>query len=108
MSALAGDPYAQYCTPSLCGAGGGAWVGFGGTSVAAPSWGAAVLLSDEACSTKIGFLNPLLYKEAALLTGPIRSGNNDLDRHARRDVRGVRVRRLLDGRRPGLPRRRTN
>ena len=77
VSALAGDPYAQYCTPSLCGAGGGAWVGFGGTSVAAPSWGAAVLLSDEACSTKIGFLNPLLYKEAALLTGPITSGNND-------------------------------
>jgi hypothetical protein len=77
VSALAGDPYAQYCTPSLCGAGGGAWVGFGGTSVAAPSWGAAVLLSDEACSAKIGFLNPLLYKEAALVTGPIRSGNND-------------------------------
>ena len=29
-----------------------------------------------------------------------------LDGHARRDVRGVRVWRLLDGRRPGLPRRR--
>jgi Pro-kumamolisin, activation domain len=77
VSALAGDPYAQYCSPSFCG-GDGDWVGFGGTSVAAPSWGAAVLLSDEACSTKIGFLNPLLYKEPGLLTSPIRSGNNDL------------------------------
>jgi Pro-kumamolisin, activation domain len=77
VSALAGDAYGQYCSPTLCG-GGGNWVGFGGTSVAAPSWGAAVLLSDEICPTKVGFLNPLLYEEPSLLTSPIRSGNNDL------------------------------
>jgi hypothetical protein len=77
VSAIAGDPYGQYCTPNLCG-GGGPWVGFGGTSLAAPSWGAAVLLSDEMCSTKIGFLNPLLYSEPANLVGPITSGDNDL------------------------------
>ena len=57
MSALAGDPYAQYCTPSLCGRGRD-WVGFGGTSVAAPSWGAAVLLSDEALFDQDRFPQP--------------------------------------------------
>jgi hypothetical protein len=77
VSAIAGDPYGQFCTPRLCG-GGGNWVGFGGTSLSAPSWGAAVLLSDEACSTNIGFLNPLLYSEPSSLVGPITSGNNDL------------------------------
>jgi Pro-kumamolisin, activation domain len=77
VSALAGDPYGQYCTPSFCG-GGGPWVGFGGTSLAAPSWGAAVLLSDEMCSTRTGFLNPLLYSEPAKLVGVITSGDNDL------------------------------
>jgi Pro-kumamolisin, activation domain len=76
VSALAGDPYAQYCSPSICS--GGGWVGFGGTSLAAPSWGVAVLLSENSCATKIGFLNPLLYSEPSLLTGPITSGNNDL------------------------------
>ncbi|HTT90555.1 MAG TPA: S53 family peptidase [Acidimicrobiales bacterium] len=77
VSALAGDPYGQYCTPSFCG-GGGPWVGFGGTSLAAPSWGAAVLLSDQMCSIRTGFLNPLLYSEPGKLVGSITSGNNDL------------------------------
>ena len=76
VSALAGDPYAQYCSPSVCS--GHGWVGFGGTSLAAPSWGIAVLLSESSCATKIGFLNPLLYSEPTLLTGSITSGNNDL------------------------------
>jgi hypothetical protein len=76
VSALAGDPYAQYCSPSVCS--GGGWVGFGGTSLAAPSWGVAVLLSENSCATKIGFLNPLLYGEPNILTGPITSGDNDL------------------------------
>ncbi|HXR21930.1 MAG TPA: protease pro-enzyme activation domain-containing protein, partial [Acidimicrobiales bacterium] len=40
VSALAGDAYSQYCSLSVCGSGEG-WVGFGGTSLAAPSWGAA-------------------------------------------------------------------
>jgi hypothetical protein len=76
VSALAGDPYGQYCSPSVCG--GSGWLGFGGTSLAAPSWGVAVLLSDSACSAKVGFLNPLLYSEPAKLTSPVTSGNNDL------------------------------
>ncbi|HMK97037.1 MAG TPA: hypothetical protein VK425_05770, partial [Acidimicrobiales bacterium] len=75
VSAMAGDPYAQYCT--VCGGGAG-WVGLGGTSLSAPSWGTAVLLSENICPTKVGFLNPLLYADPSTLTGPITSGNNDL------------------------------
>jgi len=77
VSALAGDPYSQFCSLSVCGSGEG-WVGFGGTSLAAPSWGAAAILSAQFCSSKLGFLNPLLYSEPSALTGPISSGNNDL------------------------------
>ena len=77
VSALSGDPYAQYCSAQACG-GFGNWVGFGGTSLAAPSWGAAVLLSEPSCPTKVGFLNPLLYREPTALTGAVTSGNNDL------------------------------
>ena len=77
VSALAGDAYAQYCSAAVCG-GGNPWVGFGGTSLAAPSWGAAVLLSESLCATKVGFLNPLLYSEPASLTGPVTLGDNDL------------------------------
>ncbi|MGO9657063.1 MAG: protease pro-enzyme activation domain-containing protein [Acidimicrobiales bacterium] len=77
VSALAGDPYAQYCSGRVCG-GFGDWVGFGGTSLAAPAWGAAVMLSEPSCPTKIGFLNPLLYTEPTALTGAVTSGNNDL------------------------------
>ena len=77
VSALAGDPYAQYCSPNVCHDGSG-WVGFGGTSLSTPSWGAAVLLSEKLCATNVGFLNPLLYDEPRLLTGPVTAGNNDL------------------------------
>jgi hypothetical protein len=77
VSALAGDPYALYCSSNACG-GFGDWVGFGGTSLAAPSWGAAVLLSEPSCPTRIGFLNPLLYREPTELTGSVTSGDNDL------------------------------
>ena len=76
VSALAGDPYALYCSQSVCQ--GGGWISFGGTSLAAPSWGAAVLLSESSCPSPIGFLNPLLYGEPTVLTGAITSGNNDL------------------------------
>ncbi|MGH9105785.1 MAG: S53 family peptidase [Acidimicrobiales bacterium] len=77
VSALAGDPYAQYCSTSVCG-GGSPWVGFGGTSLSAPSWGAAVLLSEGLCTSRAGFLNPLLYREPSSLTGRVTSGDNDL------------------------------
>jgi hypothetical protein len=77
ISALAGDPYAQYCSSNVCNAFGN-WTGFGGTSLAAPSWGAAVLLSEPSCPTKIGFLNPLLYSEPTDLAGAVTSGDNDL------------------------------
>ena len=77
VSALAGDPYAQYCPSRDC-SDFGDWTGFGGTSLATPSWGAAVLLSERSCPTKIGFLNPLLYSGPADLTGAVTSGNNDL------------------------------
>jgi hypothetical protein len=77
VSALAGDPYSQYCSARACG-GVGNWVGFGGTSLSAPSWGAAVLLSEQTCPTKVGFLNPLLYSEPSHLTGVVTSGDNDL------------------------------
>jgi len=76
VSALAGDPYGQYCSPSVCG--GNGWLGFGGTSLAAPSWGAVALLSDNVCTNKVGFLNPLLYSEPSKLTSPVTSGDNDL------------------------------
>lgn len=77
VSAIAGDPYGQYCSPRICG-GGSPWVGFGGTSVAAPSWAAVVLLSDQACSSDVGFLNPLLYSTPSRFLGRITAGNNDL------------------------------
>jgi hypothetical protein len=76
VSALAGDPYAQYCSSKVCGTFDD-WTGFGGTSLAAPSWGVAVLLSERSCPTKIGFLNPLLYSEPTDLTGAVTSGEND-------------------------------
>jgi len=77
VSALAGDAYAQYCSPALCGARTG-WVRFGGTSLAAPSWAAAVLLSDQACSSRAGLIQPLLYEHSSAFVGPVTSGDNDL------------------------------
>lgn len=76
VSALAGDPYAQYCSADVCG-GGSPWVGFGGTSLAAPSWGAAVLLTESMCTTHVGFLDPLLYAAPRTYTGEVTSGDND-------------------------------
>jgi hypothetical protein len=77
VSALAGNPYSQYCSADVCG-GDSSWVGFGGTSLATPSWAAAVLLSEGLCTTRIGFLNPLLYSQPQSFTSPVRSGTNDL------------------------------
>jgi len=56
----------------------GGWGRAGGTSLAAPIWGALVGLADEGCgaSVRAGFLNPTLYAHPADLND-ITSGNND-------------------------------
>ncbi len=65
----------------------GGWNAFGGTSAAAPLWGAFTALvnaSSECNGTPIGFANPVLYTAAgnAYSTdfNDITSGNNDLTR----------------------------
>lgn len=77
VSALAGNPYAQYCSAAACGTGAG-WVSFGGTSLAAPAWAAVVALSEPLCRTPVGFLDGLLYDDPSQLVGPVTSGDNDL------------------------------
>ena len=65
VAANAGTPFATYCTESgRDGCDPGGWTGFGGTSLAAPIWGAFFALANAspACSSKrIGFANPALY-----------------------------------------------
>jgi hypothetical protein len=39
----------------------GQWNVFGGTSVAAPLWGAVVATTDQGCASTAGLLNPALY-----------------------------------------------
>jgi subtilase family serine protease len=52
------------------------WQTIGGTSGAAPLWGALVTLTDEGCSASAGFLNPALYAHESDLND-ITSGNDD-------------------------------
>ncbi len=61
-----------------------AWQGIGGTSAAAPLWGALMALTDgsSACAgTPIGFADPALYRAAATeyssAFNDVTSGNND-------------------------------
>jgi subtilase family serine protease len=63
-------PYAEYCTGtsadinSRCaqvGSGGG-WFGIGGTSLAAPLWGALVADRDSYQGHRTGNINPLVYR----------------------------------------------
>ncbi len=88
VSALAGYSYIEMCTNSVfvppCDLGnvgpGEFFIGLGGTSLAAPSWAGTVALADASCPTKVGFLNPLLYRYAGdgnTIVGAVRSGNND-------------------------------
>src|SRR6185437_11343445 len=59
---------------------GGAWTVFGGTSAAAPLWGALTALVDEGCSARVGFLNPALYGAAnagVIAVNDVTQGNND-------------------------------
>ena len=87
VSADAGTPFATYCTEGgREGCDPGGWTGFGGTSLAAPIWGAFFALANTspACSSKrIGFANPALYAIAggagyASAFGDVTQGNNDL------------------------------
>lgn len=58
----------------------GGWLIAGGTSAAAPLWGALVALVDEGCPQSVGFLNPAIYRIAALANGAfhdITKGNNN-------------------------------
>ena len=54
----------------------GKWIAIGGTSAAAPLWGALVALADEGCGDRAGLLNPALYQHQAQMND-ITSGNND-------------------------------
>jgi subtilase family serine protease len=88
VSALAGYLYWEMCTssgfasPCPLGSptGGEFFVGVAGTSLAAPSWAGTVALADASCPSKVGFLNPLLYRYATnhnTVVGAVTSGNND-------------------------------
>lgn len=78
--------YAVYYTcpsgssPLTCTSG---WQTIGGTSAAAPLWGAITALADASglgncsASSPLGFLNPSLYQVAGTAFTDITSGNND-------------------------------
>lgn len=88
VSALAGYAYWGMCTNSgtvpPCPVGsptrGEYFVGFGGTSLAAPSWAGTVALADASCPRDVGFLNPLLYRYTGndnTIVGDVTRGDND-------------------------------
>ena len=59
----------------------GGWRPFGGTSTAAPLWGALTAVINQGCATPAGFLNQKLYAAGAAGPGDfndVTSGNNDL------------------------------
>jgi subtilase family serine protease len=68
------DPYDGFTIYYL-----GSWQPIGGTSDAAPMWGALVGLADEGCGDRAGFLNPALYARQSDLHD-ITTGNNDYTR----------------------------
>ena len=98
QGALCGEPSGQYCreVPDVsanAGIGydvyvstahsGNQWQSIGGTSLAAPTWAAITLLTDDSTSTcrahPVGFLNPALYKLAVSTPADfndITTGNN--------------------------------
>ena len=87
VAADAGTSFATYCTESgRDGCDPGGWTGFGGTSLAAPIWGALFALANTspACASKrVGFANPMLYAIAggagyATAFGDVTVGTNDL------------------------------
>ena len=46
----------------FCSCASGGWAKIGGTSMAAPLWGALVALADQGQSSPVGFVNPALYQ----------------------------------------------
>ncbi|HYA08881.1 MAG TPA: protease pro-enzyme activation domain-containing protein, partial [Gaiellaceae bacterium] len=87
VAANAGTFFATYCTEGgREGCDPAGWTGFGGTSLAAPIWGAFFALANAspACASKrIGFANPALYAIAggagyASAFTDVTQGNNDL------------------------------
>jgi len=87
VSADAGALVAFYCTETgREGCASSGWTGFGGTSLAAPTWASLIALADEstACAgSPLGFVNPALYavaggSEYADALRDITVGNNDL------------------------------
>jgi hypothetical protein len=63
----------------FCSCASGGWAKIGGTSMAAPLWGALAALADQGQSTPVGFVNPTLY-QAQCGGGPafndVTAGNN--------------------------------
>ena len=57
----------------------GDWATMGGTSAAAPLWAALVADVSTGCATRLGFLNPALYRLAAAPSGfeDVTTQNND-------------------------------
>jgi kumamolisin len=80
-------PYTPICTGSSC-----VWAQLGGTSAAAPLFGAELVLLKQAIRAKgkpnIGWLNPLLYRDSLnaqwrhRVVYDITQGNNELISHA--------------------------
>ncbi len=54
------DPHTGYAIYCSCVSGG--WAKIGGTSMAAPLWGALAALADQGQSSSVGFVNPTLYQ----------------------------------------------
>jgi len=79
VSAIAQAVYPLYCTSQGCPVAG--WQLVGGTSMAAPSWAAALSLAGEQCATGagLGLVDPLLYQLAdtgELPLGMVAAGSN--------------------------------
>ena len=83
----------------------GAWVGVGGTSIAAPKIAAIVADVNTACTARVGDLAPKLVALAAgngygTALGDVTVGDNDLTRtHANRFTAADRLRSRDRGRR---------
>jgi putative cell wall-binding protein len=78
VSAIATAIYPLYCTSTGCATSG--WQLVGGTSMAAPSWAAALALAQQQCgSSGLGLVDPLLYALADVgdaPLGPVAAGTN--------------------------------